>query len=97
MRADIQQSLQVWLSSPECDQYVTTLCLADDLQASGQISELADELQALRSLTAASDAGPGEEDETTQTLIMINIESLPAEMRANLGAMIEDSDTPHAA
>ena len=82
MRADIQQTLQAWLNSPECADYEATLCLAGDLHAAGNVPQ---EWLTLRSLARRVDS----EDEATQTLVMINVESLPAEMRANLGATEE--------
>lgn len=84
MRDDIQHRLQSWLNSPEHAHYVDTLCAAQDSHA----DELTPARLPLRSLAHQSN----DQDETTQTLVMIDINALPAEMRANLGATAEDAD-----
>ncbi len=76
MRDDIQHQLQSWLNSPEHAHYVDTLCLAQDFGA-----------EALPPAWLLHD-----DDEATQALVMIDINTLPAEMRANLGATDEDGD-----
>ena len=83
MRTDIQQNLQIWLGSPECEHYLTTLCPAEDLRVCSE--NLADVMMVLNSFDTVGD------DEATLALPMINVESLPPEVRANLGGTVEDT------
>lgn len=94
MRDDIQRNLQWWLNSPEHAHYVDTLCAAQDFQ-SGNLAHAWSSAGHIGGHAYCHDNGHDkgpDDDETTQTLVMIDINSLPAEMRANLGATAEDAD-----